>query len=250
MTAMRLFVDESECRQSQRYYIGALLCGDSQVAAISKALNDLAAICAPELGLCPDEAEFHGYEVCQGMGAWSPLHKHIERRIDVCTQFAKLIGAINAKFYVKAVRQNLLQVRGDHEITLLYLLEEIDRQSRREGIPVGAISIACDQINIQALIRRGYASARQYGTGGWKPTRLESFADHIEFIDSRASRQIQAVDMILYFYRRIKFYEFQIADGKSLNKNKMLELKALRRLLSCFAACMHVCPTWHPAALR
>jgi hypothetical protein len=245
---VKVFIDESECRRSGFYYIGGLLCDERAELAVQECLDRIASSISAEIGQCPEEIEFHGYEVCHGEGGWAPLSGNIQRRIEIWMELARCVASAEAKFFVKAVRHGCLVVRGNHELTLLYLLEAVQR---KQGLAVGkgAVTIHCDEINIQEEIRREFYAAQKFGTGGWRSSRLELFAGSIEFHNSRDFRAIQAVDMLLYAYRRKLYYEHLIINGRNLSHGKKMELKALKRIYNIFKSQASVLPNYEPRPL-
>lgn len=247
---MYLFVDESECKKSQRYYVGGLLCSDEQVAKTRASLAGIAKSLQFYLGLAPEEIEFHGYEICHGEKQWKPLENDIQFRIDTYLAATKAISAAQATFFIKPVRQNRLTVRGDHEMALLYLLEEVDRFCEAASLPAGSVQIICDKINIQSKLENSYLSARVNTTKGWKPRSLSWFLEKLLFVDSRSHRLIQAVDLLLFAHCRTRFFEHQIADGAVLSRNKKRELKALKRICGSFQAITHSLPIFEPQPFR
>lgn len=247
---MHLFIDESECKKSQRYYVGGLLCSDEQIRKITEALTSLASrfedyLCLPASGI-----ELHGYEICHAADQWEPLADEIQKRIDLYFSAVSAINLAGASFFIKPVRQKMLAIRGDHEMALLYLLEEVDRRCEAKGLSKNSVQVVCDKINIQAKIQNSYLLARINSTRGWKPRKLEWLGERLCFEDSRDHRLIQAVDLLLFAHCRTHFFEHQLADGVSLSKKKKLELKALKRICSTFAPITNQLAMFEPTPFR
>jgi hypothetical protein len=247
---MHLFIDESECRKSQRYYVGGLLCSEGQAEQIAQDLLALAKDCECLLGLSAEEIEFHGYEICHAAKQWEPMAEQVLDRIDIYLRATRTVGSYGTSFFIKPVRQNMLAIRGDHEMALLYLLEEVDRQCETMGLEKGSIQVVCDKINIQTKIQNSYLLARNNGTGGWKSRKLEWLANRLSFLDSREHRLIQAVDILLFAHCRTHYFEHQIADGVLLSKNKRRELKALKKIRSSFSSVTQQLPIFEPPPFR
>jgi hypothetical protein len=247
---MYLFVDESECKKSQRYYVGGLLCTDEQLSRISVDLEGLASSIEAQLRLPADAIELHGYEICHAEKQWKHLAHDVQKRIEFYFSAVYAINLAGTPFFIKPVRQNVLAVRGDHEMALIYLLEEVDRRCESQGIPKASVQVICDKINIQTQIQNSYLLARLNSTRGWKPRKLEWFTETLRFEDSKNNRLIQAVDLLLYAHCRKHFFEHQIADGVSFPREKRLELKALRRICNSFAPITNQLPMFEPAPFR
>lgn len=247
---MYLFIDESECRKSQRYYVGGLLCSEEQIHQIAEALTDLLRDFEEHLSLPADGIELHGYEICHAARQWEPLATEIQKRIDLYFSAASAINLAGASFFIKPVRQNILAIRGDHEMALLYLLEEVDRRCEGKGFPKGSVQVICDKINIQTQIQNSYLLARINSTRGWKPRKLEWLGDRLSFEDSRDHRLIQAVDLLLFAHCRTRFFDHQLADGATLSRNKKRELKALRKICASFASITNQLPMFEPTPFR
>lgn len=247
---MYLFIDESECKKSQRYYVGGLLCSAEQLSKIVVDLDDLAGSISGRLRLPPDAIELHGYEICHAAKQWSPLENDVQKRIELYLSAVRAINLAGTPFFIKPVRQNILAIRGDHEMALLYLLEEVDRRCEAQGLPKGAVQIICDKINIQTQIQNSYLLARLHSTRGWKPRNLEWFAETLRFQDSKTHRLIQAVDLLLYAHCRKHYFEHQIADGVSFSREKRLELKALRRICNSFSPITNQLPMFQPPPFK
>ena len=247
---MYLFIDESECKESQRYYVGGLLCSEEQVATTCASLANLASSLQFHLGLAPQEIEFHGYEICHGAKQWKPLANEIQFRINTYLVATKAISTAQPTFFIKPVRQNRLTIRGNHEMALLYLLEEVDRFCEAASLQKGSVKIICDKINIQSKLENSYLNARINTTKGWKPRSLSWFSEKLLFVDSRSHRLIQAVDLLLFAHCRTRFFEHQIADGAALSRNKKRELKALKRICGTFQSITRSLPIFEPQPFR
>lgn len=247
---MYLFIDESECRKSQRYYVGGLLCSQEQIHQIAEALTGLARDFEEHLSLPAESIELHGYEICHAAKQWKPLETEIQRRIELYFSAVSAINHAGASFFIKPVRQNILAIRGEHEMALLYLLEEVDRRCQERGLPIGSVQVICDKINIQTQIQNSYLLARINSTGGWKPRRLEWLRDRLSFEDSRDHRLIQAVDLLLFAHCRRRFFEHQLADGATLSRNKKRELKTLRKICDSFESITNQLPMFEPTPFR
>jgi hypothetical protein len=247
---MYLFIDESECRNSQRYYVGGLLCSEVQVCQVAEALTALARDFEEDLCLPVDGIELHGYEICHAKKQWKPLEIEIQKRIDLYLSAVTAINLAGVSFFMKPVRQKRLAIRGDHEMALLYLLEEVDRRCEGKGLPKGSVRVICDKINIQTEIQNSYILARVNSTRGWKPRKLEWLGDRLLFEDSRDHRLIQAVDLLLFAHCRKRFFEYQIADGAMFSTKKKRELKALRRICDAFESITNQLPMFEPTPFR
>lgn len=235
---------------SQRYYVGGLLCSETQVGQISENLLELARGLERPLGLPAEDIEFHGYEICHANKQWKPLAKDVQDRVDLYISATKAINSYGAPFFIKPVKLNMLAIRGEHEMALLYLLEEVDRRCEKLGLERGSIQVICDKIGIQKKIQESYLSARIYGTRGWKPRKLEWFTEKLSFLDSRDHRLIQAVDLLLFAHCRSNYLQHQLANGSILDRAKKKDFKAQRRICESFGSITEQLPTFEPTPFR
>lgn len=197
------YVDESYTHD--HYYLAALVCPDDQALSLTEALDAVVARAAASFeGLHP-EMELHGYEMMQAKGQWSPLAKLTRARIGVYDQALSAIAAHQVRVFVQGIHpSSRLRNRHPHSLALAYLLEHLDEYAA--GTEQRALVIADEpgQYDQQHEYRSDLDHYRSTGTGGYKPRKIRRIVDTLHFAPSRASRLVQASDLIAFLFHRLR----------------------------------------------
>lgn len=190
------YVDESYTHD--HYYLAALVCPDDQALSLTEALDAVVARAAASFeGLHP-EMELHGYEMMQAKGQWAPLAKLTRARIGIYDHALRAIAAHQVHVLVQGIHpSSRLRNRHPHSLALAYLLEHLDEYAA-----------ATDQRALVIADEPGqYDQQHEYrstGTGGYKPRKIRRIVDTLHFAPSRASRLVQASDLIAFLYHRLR----------------------------------------------
>ena len=198
------FVDESE-RDEDFYFLGALVCDQSQHDKIRSSLNGILERLADEISGFPVDAEFHGYDIIQGVGSWKGLG--VRRAIGIYRQALRAVAASGACMHIEGVDVRAQVARGyphptpPRELAFSHLFERINECAERQG---SRVQVYADEHHTKEVSRSNFRSYRAFGTYGYKSSKLKNIEPEIEFIDSRVSRSMQAADMITYLYNRLR----------------------------------------------
>ncbi|XVU26266.1 DUF3800 domain-containing protein [Actinoplanes sp. CA-054009] len=184
------YVDESY--SDDWYYMAAMLCDGSGAQALTSALDAVVASAVKDFGV-PEDAELHGYELFNGKGWWKGIP--VRARIAV---YNKAFAAISEHctalvlrgMNVAGQRRRYVAPHPPHQVVLRHLLERIDECAEQHDQYVLVIA---DEVGEQSKHRADLHGRR------W---RLPRIVDTIHFAPSSASRLVQAIDLVVFLYRR------------------------------------------------
>lgn len=197
------YVDESY--DTDRYWIAALICPEEVIAPLTQSLDRVVAKAASAYRGVDSHAELHGHDLFQAKHDWAALATMTRARIGVYSDAFQAIASFDVAILIRGVhipRLNDRYVYPDHPhaVVLTHLLERIDERAHRLGEPALVIADEVDQAD---QYRRSLWHFQRYATDGYRARRLRNIVDTIHFAPSRASRLVQAVDLIAFLHRRI-----------------------------------------------
>lgn len=228
------YVDETY--NDNFYYMAALLCPDEVALDLAGALDFVVAKASRDYEYIAPDAELHGYELFHGKGNWRALGRMPRALISIYHQTLAAIGGFPVHIIIRGLDRRRLAARypthaNPHSIVLSHLLERIDEHANRLGCR--ALVIA-DEIapEDQWQYRDDLRFYRQSGTYGYRGHRLTQIIDTIHFAPSKASRLIQAVDMVAFLARRIRCEEDH--DPRAIAANARLWEHIEPRVAHCW----------------
>jgi hypothetical protein len=198
------FVDESE-RNKEFYFLGALIGTEEQVQALSDDMDKILlkhSSTFPSLSLT---TEFHAHEMMAGSEDWRRIP--LRMRFGIYDEALEAISNSGAAIYIEGIDVEAQIARGyktvtpAREVAFSYILERINEYAQRRRTT--AIIVADDH-HTAAESRSNFTRYQQWGTFGYRSSRLQSISDNVEFIDSKMSRALQAADLATYLYNRRK----------------------------------------------
>ena len=204
------YVDES---YTEHWFAMAALMVDGPAAvALTDELERVAAAAAKAYGLEPG-IELHGYEVFHALGAWAGVPGRA--RVGVFDDVIEAVAAQDVKVIARAMdivgqRNRYSSPDLPHTVVLQHLLERIDECATDLG--EYALVIA-DEVDGQAKHRTDLSAYREVGTTGYRHRKLTRIVDTLHFAPSRASRLVQAADVIAFLFRRV--YTQQETNARS-----------------------------------
>lgn len=199
------YVDESHSRGV--YYLGALLCPEAEAIPLAAALDAVVERATWEHGYVFPDAELHGYDIFQGKGDWADLKPKVRARIDVYAKALQAIADHDVKIILRGVDLARLKARygenhdDPHSITLTHLIEQVDIFAKGKG---ELALIIADECEGQEQYQRNLRTYRKTGTWGYKARQITTVVDTMHFASSKASRLLQAVDLVAFLYHRIQ----------------------------------------------
>jgi hypothetical protein len=197
--------------------MAALLCDGAGAQAITAALDRVVEKAVRDHGVAED-AEMHGYELFQGEGWWKGVPPRV--RIGVYNDAFRAIGEHSRAIILRGIhsaglRQRYATPEPPHSVVLLHLLERIDDCA--EGHGEYALVIA-DEVGEQAKHRSDLAMYRRSGTWGYRARKLTQIVDTLHFAPSSASRLVQAIDLVVFLYRRMETHVEPVEKAKRANE--------------------------------
>lgn len=199
------YVDESN--SDGHFYVGALIVDSHQIHEIRTKLDLL----MKNLGLVVNDEKFKfneikGKELWKGSACWD--HDEFGERLRksiILNVLAILINA-NAKISIQSINSLKLGDRYSrpfppYTLGFKFLLESIDAEFRNSGRKGIVISDRLGSVDEHQIQLRNLSEYQENGTGGHFLNKLENIAD-LNYVDSRESRLIQAIDVVVFLIRR------------------------------------------------
>jgi hypothetical protein len=193
------YVDESYT--SEWFTIAALLVDGPAAITLTDELDRIASTAARSYGLGAD-IELHGHEIFHGRGTWNGAP--VRARIGVFDDVIEAISVQDVRVIARAIDVVGQSTRSQnpappYQVVLQHLLERIDECAVR--LNDYALVIA-DEVSDSARHRSDLLSYRKSGTIGYRRRQLSRIVDTLHYAPSKASRLVQAADMIAFLYRR------------------------------------------------
>ncbi|MEU0660695.1 DUF3800 domain-containing protein [Streptomyces lavendulocolor] len=199
------YVDESHSRKL--YFLGALMCPDTEAISLAEALDDVVLKAHESFGKIPADAELHGYDIFHAKRVWQHLYDKPRARIGIYNNALQAIADHDVKIIVRGVDLVGLKRRygsnhdHPHSVLLNFLLEDIDQYATRHNERALIIADECDG---QDQYRQELRHYRTFGTWGYRARKITTVVDTMHFASSAASRLLQAVDLIAFLHHRIQ----------------------------------------------
>ncbi|MFD4763384.1 DUF3800 domain-containing protein [Streptomyces sp. NPDC058439] len=218
------YVDESYDRD--HYWMVALVVAEKHLRPLHRALDAVVAKAADHYPV-DRRAELHGHALVQARDDWTRMgnkgHNMVRARIGVYADAMKAIGAHDVRVIVRGLDLRASGVRRTdgalppHEVVLRQLLEQIcEHVQVRDELAL----VIADEIDGADDHRRHFRDYQLAGTGGSVSNTLPWLVDTIHFAPSKASRLLQAADLIAYLHRRL--VSGQDGDPRARRANEKL----------------------------
>jgi hypothetical protein len=225
------YVDESYTKT--RYWMVALLCPDSEAASLTQALDGVVEKAAGAYDGIGLTAELHGHRLFHGDDDWAPLAGMPRARIGIYNDAFAAIASHDVEIIVRGVDIAGLNSRyiypdHPHAVVLSHLLERVDERAADLGQYTLVIA---DEIDQADHYRRNLWHFQRYATTGYRARKLSRVVDTIHFAPSRASRLVQAADLIAFLYQRIQ--SRADADERAQRANQRLWERLLDKVIHC-----------------
>lgn len=229
------YVDESYNRDF--YYMAALLVPEPSLQPLATALDGVAAKAAASFAGVPAGCELHGYELFHGKAGWAALNRMPRARIAVYRDALAAIAAQPVHLLIRGVDRARLAARyGEradhpHSVVLGHLVERIDECAAAHGELALVIADELAQDD-QRQHRDDVWTYRTSGTYGYRGHRLTRIVDTLHFAPSRASRLVQAADLVAFLARRVLCGEDH--DPRAIAANEGLWRRVTPRVEHCW----------------
>lgn len=166
------------------------------------------------------DAELHGYELFQGERWWDGVP--VRARIAVYGAALDVVGDHCETLILRGVHSAGLRERyrhpdEPHSIVLQHLLERINEYGVKQQ---EHLLVIADEVGEQARHRSDLALYRSRGTWGYRSAQLTQIVDTLHFAPSHVSRLLQAVDLVVFLYRRMQ--DHKESDPRATRANETL----------------------------
>jgi len=199
------YVDESHSRGA--YFLGALLCPESEAISLAESLDAVVEKAMDDYGGFRPDTELHGYDIFQGKRDFARLDSMPRARIGIYAGALQVIADHDVKIVLRGVDIDRLERRyganhdEPHSIVLTHLLERVDVLAERQGELALIIADECDG---QEQYRDDLRVYRTAGTWGYRSRKITRIVDTMHFASSAASRLLQAADLVAFLHHRIQ----------------------------------------------
>lgn len=195
------YLDESYTKD--RYYIAGVIVPESEARPLAAALDKIVED-ASWAHSTPWHAELHGHPLMQGKDDWVQIAGQIRLRGGIYDKAMEAIGKHDVAIVCCGldIPRQKIQYRWPeppHRVVLQHTMERISEHAGRSG--ERALLIA-DEVAEADAHRQDLWSYQQSGTPGWKSSKLPHIVDTLHFAPSKASRLLQAADLVAYLHRR------------------------------------------------
>ncbi|MEU6118082.1 DUF3800 domain-containing protein [Streptomyces sp. NPDC047117] len=220
------YVDESY--DNDCYWMVALMVAEKHLRPLHRALDSVVQKAADSYPVGRD-AELHGHALVQARDDWQRMGRKgsnmIRARIGVYGDAMKAIGAHDVQVIVRGLDLRAYwahrpcdeSLPPPHQVVLRHLLEQIcDQVENRDELAL----VIADEIDGADDHRRHFRDYQSVGTGGGISSTLPCLVDTIHFAPSKASRLLQAADLIAYLHRRL--ISGQDGDARARKANEKL----------------------------
>lgn len=197
------YIDESYS-DNGFYYVGVLVVTQEQGSCVASKLNALAAQVSRDYGV-PAAAEFHGYNMFHYCEDWAALRGKAKVSVGIYRAAMRIIDECEGKLFFHGldVNRQILRYGANaypaHIVALQYVLEEVNKYARSIG---ETVTVIADQVPDQKAHEARINRFQRVGTMGYKRSYLETIQMPFAWEDSRSHRNLQAVDMATFIYRR------------------------------------------------
>lgn len=234
------YLDESEVREADRYFVGALICDPETANDVVLALDTVVADAVAAYGLDP-QVELHGYALANGTEGWGPMAKMLRARLGIYLRSLEVLSALDLKFLVRGVDTRRLLARHyidpfpPHEVAVTHVLQRLNSEAVIED---DYVLVIADEHHLADDLRRKLREWKRDGTPGkYMQTRLPRVLDTFHFSPSQESRLLQASDLLTYMYQRLQ----------TNTPTDSREVKYMDEVRGLMGLCLHrQHGTWYP----
>lgn len=214
------FIDESYPDLKDKYFVSAVVVDMVALFDLNRGFRDVVSYASNAFGVDP-AAELHGHEIMQQRKHWRPMAGKIRGAVKVYKKGLTAIADSGAKVFLEGVDVTRLHQRysrpdDPHEIALRHVLERVDDYAKARDRKVLVVAdVVPGQANHAAIIEL----FSKVGTPGYRSSMLEQVIHPVRFDDSSLHYGLQAADLTVYLYRRMKcVQETSAAAEKSVGE--------------------------------
>lgn len=207
-------MDESQ--QNDHYFVAAAL-GHVRDWQTASSCLDAVRASASEVYGTPRDAEFHGHPLMNGRDDWKALRTRYREAGNTYLRALSVLDDLDISFFIRGVDVRRLNARYrypdlPHELCMRHVLERLDSYATAHQIP--GIRIVSDVTSEERALQHSLHLSHEYGTRGYRPSKLERICAPIEFMDSSETDGLQIVDLALYIKQR-EFHTPQERNSKA-----------------------------------
>lgn len=207
------FIDESE-KNTSHYFLGALVITQQLYWSLAEKMTVIHDQVLRDYPMLPTDFEFHGWEFMSGKKEWRgvPIRYRVGIMNKILTAVAESGGCVHIEGIdcAKHAARRYKHEFPPREIAFNYLFERIDAclitRSLIDGERPGT-EIFADEHHTKAESTSNFTDYQQYGTWGYKSSKLGFLHPRMTFMDSKTTYALQAIDCVTYIYNRVKTHK-------------------------------------------
>lgn len=206
------YVDESH--DALFHYHGGVLVTGEAARAMER---DLDAIVdrAHSNDACDWRAELHGVKLFHMTGEWAKATP--DQAVAIYTECLDLLSKHGAEVIARGT--DLVKFaktygsKDPYDWQFSNVLERVNERLRARQ--EHGLVIADQQHEYREILQVDLANAKQYGTGGYRSSKLERIVDTAHFVDSKRSRLVQLADLVTFLLRRRASTGWKESDSRA-----------------------------------
>jgi hypothetical protein len=225
------YIDES---YSADEFVLAVLIVDGECArAVREGLDEVVRAAHRRHGVAPS-AEIHAYDLMQATGQWAGLTGQVRARTGILDAVVEVIvssGAelVECRVAARAVRDSGASapaVSIAYGLALKGAVIRLQARCERDGRFVALIA---DDVDEEDLHRHALRAFQLEGLPGREQTRADRIVDTLYFGPSKASRLLQAADVVAYVLRRVG--DSQVGDQRAVRAARAMADRLATRIV-------------------
>lgn len=241
-----IYLDESECRQYDKYFVGALMATEDVVHDMVGELDDLGETIASSFPV-NERAEFHAYDIMARRGDWANMGNMRDACNAILEDVVRVVTSYDIEICVRGVdtdglAQRYVSPEPAHSVCLEHILQRIHPPLKKNS-DFGLL--IADEHKLATVLRDQLRTWKVFGTrSAYMKTQTTRMLDTIQFTPSNESRMLQAIDVVLYFYQRRYFNGGKERAGGTVHAKEKALIDSLEQMID---PVLHSgCGTWHP----
>ena len=202
---MYAFIDEST-RNEDFYFLGAVVVDDAQYQRLEDDLDMLLIHYENHHPPIERHHELHGSAIMRAADApWRYVPKRL--CIQLFREALEILESSGARIYIEGINIGKLHERGyswthpPREVAFNYLFERINECCTTVE-PM--VKVFADEHHTSEVSVSNFRNYKEFGTFGYKSSKLNNIHPNFVFLPSHDSRALQAADLVTYLFNRLR----------------------------------------------
>jgi hypothetical protein len=140
--------------------------------------------------------ELHGYELFHRCGGFRGVPARA--CVGIYRSALEVLVAASPDIVLRGVVTERIRHQHPHRLAWRWAIESVDELPGAGGILV----VADRRIEMEKPLQRDVQDYIRFGTGGWKPRKIERVLPDLRFQDSHENPLLQAADLVAFLHQR------------------------------------------------